>query len=363
MSGLKVLRLTAVAVLLLGVTVLNAQITIDWNEIPHRIGDSLRFKAADGVVTIDVGSPGGPETWAFDTIYPGFVVPVELVDKNTTPFESVFPTADFAWMVDYEDSLWGIEYSFRTHSTTQTEILGLGFEMPGTTWTMIYTPPSVALVYPAEFGTSWETSFAWTDTLDSLSWIVFEHQCKRLVDAWGSVTIPPGTYPCLRMASLDSSITTTYMNGVPISTDTNAFRWYNWLVEGLGCVASARVADTSSSFTEAYCFSVLVWPRAGGVAESGPGRIASRLNALPNPFSGLTTIDFNVGKPGHAAIRIHSRTGRAVRTLIDDIRPAGTHTVHWNGTDDLGNKVAPGIYFCTLVSDRTSTSRKLILME
>lgn len=363
MSRLNVLRLTAVAVLLLGVTVLNAQITIDWDEIPHRIGDSLKFKAANGAVTIDVGPPGGPQTWTFDTIYPGFVVPVELVDKNATPFASVFPTADFAWMVDYEDSIWGIEYSFRTHSTSRTELLGLGFEMPETSWTMIYIPPSVALVYPLELGTSWETNFAWTDTLDSLSWIVFKHRIKRRANAWGNVTIPPGTYPCLRLDSFDSSFTTMYMNGVPINTDTSISLGYNWFVEGLGCVASAMVADTSSSFTEAICFSVLVWPRSGGVAESGPDRIASPLNALPNPFSGLTTIGFNVGRPGHTAIRVYDRTGQVVRTLLDDIRPAGAHTVRWDGTDNLGNKVAPGVYFCTLVSGQTSASGKLILME
>jgi len=67
---------------------------------------------------------------------------------------------------------------------------------------------------------------------------------------------------------------------------------------------------------------------------------------FPNPFNPRTTIEYNMPRPGHLAIRIFNLQGRLVRTLIDEPVPAGSRTVEWPGDDDQGRAVSSGVYFC-----------------
>jgi hypothetical protein len=53
-------------------------------------------------------------------------------------------------------------------------------------------------------------------------------------------------------------------------------------------------------------------------------------------------------------------SGRLVRTLTRGTRDAGTHAEAWDGRDDSGRDLAPGIYFARLVTDEVTETRKLV---
>jgi flagellar hook assembly protein FlgD len=61
--------------------------------------------------------------------------------------------------------------------------------------------------------------------------------------------------------------------------------------------------------------------------------------------------------------------GRAVRHLLREVQPAGSHTVLWRGDTDAGSTVASGVYFyrCTVErSDRSGTfdqTMKMIVLR
>ena len=55
--------------------------------------------------------------------------------------------------------------------------------------------------------------------------------------------------------------------------------------------------------------------------------------------------------------------GKLVRTLMSQECPAGSHSVDWNGRDDLGRRVASGVYFCRLSAPGVSETRKMILVD
>jgi len=44
-------------------------------------------------------------------------------------------------------------------------------------------------------------------------------------------------------------------------------------------------------------------------------------------------------------------------------KPAGSHQVIWNGTDDTGRDVASGVYVYRLQTSDRSISRKMVLMR
>ncbi|HOR02443.1 MAG TPA: choice-of-anchor J domain-containing protein [Candidatus Syntrophosphaera sp.] len=83
----------------------------------------------------------------------------------------------------------------------------------------------------------------------------------------------------------------------------------------------------------------------------------------PNPFNPETTIAFSVPKTGPASLKVYNTKGQLVRTLVNDVREAGNHSVVWNGMDEQGNSVSSGLYFYRLSSDGNTVTRKMLLAK
>jgi flagellar hook assembly protein FlgD len=63
-------------------------------------------------------------------------------------------------------------------------------------------------------------------------------------------------------------------------------------------------------------------------------------------------------------LEIYNIRGQKVRTLVNEFREAGYHSVIWSGRDFNGNRVSSGIYLYRLnVNEKTVASRKMIQMK
>jgi flagellar hook assembly protein FlgD len=61
---------------------------------------------------------------------------------------------------------------------------------------------------------------------------------------------------------------------------------------------------------------------------------------------------------------VFDAAGRLVRTLLDGrALDAGRHESAWNGDDDRGKRVAPGVYAVSLETPQGRVSRKLHLLR
>lgn len=88
---------------------------------------------------------------------------------------------------------------------------------------------------------------------------------------------------------------------------------------------------------------------------------ASTLNrAYPNPFSATTTFAYRVASPAAIEVGVYNVAGRMVKLLASGTQAAGTYTVTWNGSDDAGVRMAPGIYFLKSRVGAESTVTRLI---
>ncbi len=83
----------------------------------------------------------------------------------------------------------------------------------------------------------------------------------------------------------------------------------------------------------------------------------------PNPFNPSTTIDFTLPVRSHVTIDVLNILGQKVTNLLDEVRPAGTHSVTWNGRDGGNQTVAAGIYFYRLQVDDRSLTKKMLLLK
>lgn len=82
------------------------------------------------------------------------------------------------------------------------------------------------------------------------------------------------------------------------------------------------------------------------------------LTNYPNPFSGITTIQFQTSSPESVSLDVFDPTGKKVSTLINEVLPSGIHQADFDGSLLPG-----GIYFYQLKVGNYSTTRKMILKK
>lgn len=83
----------------------------------------------------------------------------------------------------------------------------------------------------------------------------------------------------------------------------------------------------------------------------------------PNPFNPTTEISYSLPVSGHVNITVYNIRGQRTDVLVDQVMPAGNHTLQWAATDTHNQKVASGMYFYRLTTDSFSQSKKMILLK
>ncbi len=86
-------------------------------------------------------------------------------------------------------------------------------------------------------------------------------------------------------------------------------------------------------------------------------------NNYPNPFNPTTTIRFDTLEPSNVTLEVYNIEGQRVRTLVNHYVSAGTHSVVWNGTNDLGQQVSAGHYFYILKTKDNIETQKMVFMK
>lgn len=97
---------------------------------------------------------------------------------------------------------------------------------------------------------------------------------------------------------------------------------------------------------------------AGGDSHAG-----MTLAATANPFATATTLRFTLPRAGHVRLRIYDAAGRIERTLLDGAAGAGPGTAFWNGRDQAGRALSPGVYLARLDCAAGSVTRRLLLLK
>jgi predicted outer membrane repeat protein len=124
--------------------------------------------------------------------------------------------------------------------------------------------------------------------------------------------------------------------------------------------------DPSMSDPDGSRLDIGALPYGGGtpvaVAEGlRPGALT--LSAAPNPFNPSTLLTYGVAKPGGVQLRVYNLAGQLVRTLVDEPRGAGAHSIQWNGEDTSGRVVASGVYIVRLTTSSKAVVQRITLLR
>ena len=88
----------------------------------------------------------------------------------------------------------------------------------------------------------------------------------------------------------------------------------------------------------------------------------------PNPFNPETWIPYQLANSGEVEITIYDTRGSVIRRLDLGHQREGYYTsrgraAYWDGRNDVGERVASGIYFYQLQADNVSLLRKMVILK
>ena len=78
----------------------------------------------------------------------------------------------------------------------------------------------------------------------------------------------------------------------------------------------------------------------------------------PNPFNPVTKITYSIPMTQYTILKVYNVLGKEVKTLINEIKPAGFYEVEFDGSE-----LASGIYFYKLESGNFIQTKRMVLLK
>ncbi|NOZ03410.1 MAG: T9SS type A sorting domain-containing protein, partial [FCB group bacterium] len=103
-------------------------------------------------------------------------------------------------------------------------------------------------------------------------------------------------------------------------------------------------------------------PEMDAMSFTLPDKFALRQN-YPNPFNPVTTIQYDLPTASDVRLVIYDILGREITTLVNGRMEAGYHRIMWDGRNQLGEKVASGVYIYLLKAGDYIGSKKLLMIK
>ncbi len=104
-------------------------------------------------------------------------------------------------------------------------------------------------------------------------------------------------------------------------------------------------------------------PETSGIETDGAADADGlRLRSGPNPLVDSASLEFHLAETTRAHVGIHDVAGRKIRVLADRELPSGDHVFVWDGNDDRGRRVAPGVYFYQVSTELGNTEKAKVVV-
>jgi hypothetical protein len=243
-------------------------------------------------------------------------------------------------------------------TTDSLNFLGNGIQI-GDLATLIETKFEYAPL-PITYGTSWSLNIVDTTVTPLYTFVEYDN-VEITIDSWGMVTLPAGTFECLRLHSDWQNIEHTISDGVIIDRDTTIGANFSWIGKNSLELASFNFEfDTGvPQYTEADELSLLI--------EIDPAAIQNSTQTIsdyileqnyPNPFNPAITIGFILPKRSHVSIEVFSITGQKVATILNEMRPVGSHAINFNA-----EALSSGVYIYKLGAGDFTDIKKMIVIK
>ncbi len=271
----------------------------------------------------------------------------------------VHPDADgnYIFAISAPDSVYTVTAMLDSYLTQQIENVPIQAENTTSdiNFTLSYYHPSELLeVNPDTIKfLTWEDGYQKTVWLKNIS---LTDICIRWIgtkEEFGFFTVDrPDSFP--RKIAAGDSTSFTIIN-VMVLTKNRLFKTSEFETDSLMVYFN----------DDSLLIPIIYNPDLFGAIEKKPGisRNFELFRNYPNPFNARTTITFEIAQKSRIALTIYNIAGQKVRSLIDKDCNPGSHSLVWDGKNDLGQELPSGLYFGILQSSKKKKTIKMIMLK
>jgi len=137
-----------------------------------------------------------------------------------------------------------------------------------------------------------------------------------------------------------------------------------------------RFVDTDVIEELTYTYQLTVGFKSGARLHSELIKVTVRpiiketvlLQNYPNPFNPETWIPYELAEDANVSVGIYNVSGHLIRSLDLGLQPRGRYTSHdkaayWDGRNDVGERIASGVYFYVISTGHYAATRKMVIVK
>ena len=356
----KMKKLLLLSLLISGVIGLQAQITLTSSAVP--IPGTTTYRADVNLPPqMAFSNSGTNQTWDFTGLSPDAEDTTMFYLPSSTAGGSDFPSATLAVTGNTD---W-LKFDYYSSDANGAYYLGIYDDpfVPGDFFSTYFSPALTAYTFPLTYGTSNNSdsrsellltgAAVGQPTIDSVR-IIHHMNASTTVPAWGTLTIPAGTYSgtlLFRRETLNydsiymkSAATANQWIMAPGFPQTSQDSAYHWLTSNGGIDPYVEV-----TFTSAGLIDDIVYYLSSTVSTPESQSLASSVTVYPNPANEI--------------LNIKSENGETIQGILADL--SGKVYANFsvtNGFERINTSFLPaGIYTLTLKTRQSSEVKKIVV--
>lgn len=347
-----------------------AQITILNADMP-KANDTIRISNATG--TVNVNQTGANYQWNFSNISIASQDVVKYKTGIQTPYAIYFATASYG--IPEANSNLGTfvlqdVYGFYRNSSAAHVFVGRGASVQGLPLGINFNPRDTIYRFPLTYGKSDSGLFAGSFSLAGLGDVAIGGKRVNIVDGWGSITTPYGTFDCIRVKSTINETDTIKLGGFPIPVPNNRIE-YKWLAKGQGYPVFQVVVTQGITGTQTITFKDRYRPElfvsnARFSASKTTTQIGDTINLTDQSLGSPTAWQWNITPASFRFVAGTNASSENPRVIFDANASYSIKlTVNYSGgSDDTLRSnyisVVPGVV-ANFGSDRTQTDPSTVV--
>jgi hypothetical protein len=348
-----------------------AQITITASDMPNA-WDSVKVSETTGTAGADHTLTGANYNWDYSALTPN----VQRYDKFDSP--STFPSPYNLLFSPFNTSygqrnyqnlgspLPGFtieaDYDFFKENSNCFKQNGIGYILNGIPIPMVYSKPDTIYDFPMDYADTMSCDFQYsTPSFAAVPFYYGESGHREsVVDGWGTLTTPYGTFPVLRVRSVITATDSIYLDTLGFGT---AFPLpvrieYKWITNGkktpLLKIDASDIGGTEIVTNVVYQDSIRPEVPQVGITETAT---VSNITVYPNPASEQVTIEFNAMTSASIQICILNLLGQTVMNQ-QEYAAKGERSIR---IDLQSLDLPPGIYGLCIENGSARKVVKLII--
>jgi DNA-binding beta-propeller fold protein YncE len=99
-----------------------------------------------------------------------------------------------------------------------------------------------------------------------------------------------------------------------------------------------------------------------GIDETKEDNNIGMLNLYPNPFHGFVNFSLNITRNQTLQVDVFDLAGQLVKKIFKGKAITASYRLTWDGRNDGGNKVVPGVYLVRIENGNESTLKKIVFL-